>query len=193
MPIAHEHEIVSARRVLFYGVTGSGKSTLAREFAQLRHYPLCLVDEQIGFVPASEAVWQNRDENEMRALADQFTQLPEWVCDSAWGKFKDVIFSRADLLVALDYPRYVSLWRLIKRSIKRVIRREHVCNGNIETWRRLFNSESIIRWHFLSFSRKRQWMREQENRSTGIPVVRLTSPSAAEAFLAAVRVSVTDR
>ena len=92
---------------------------------------------------------------------------------------------RVDVIVGLDYPRLVSLARLLRRTVRRVIRREPCCNGNIETLRRALSRDSIIVWHFRSFASKRERIREWEANPMVPPVVRLTRPRDAETLLAA--------
>ena len=65
-----------------------------------------------------------------------------------------MILPRAELIVALDYPRWVSLSRLLRRSLYRAVSGQLVCNGNTESFRRLLTKDSIIWWHFQSFTRK---------------------------------------
>jgi hypothetical protein len=48
----------------------------------------------------------------------------------------------------LDYPRWLSLGRLIRRSVRRIHSQEPAGNGNRESWRRLLGEDSIVRWHF---------------------------------------------
>jgi hypothetical protein len=64
--------------------------------------------------------------------------------------------------VALDYPRWFSLQRLLRRTVSRAATGQEMCNGNTETWRQMFSRDSIIVWHFRSWRRKRarihQWV-----------------------------------
>jgi len=91
-------------------------------------------------------------------------------------------------VVALDYPRLVSLGRLLRRTAARIIDRQEVCNGNRESWRTVFARDSLVVWHFTSFRRKRAEMREWAAAASGPPVVLLRRPSQADAFLERVRV-----
>jgi len=143
-------------RVLFYGVTGSGKSAAARADAQRTGLPKFSADDDIGWLPG----WRQPSTPEQRDLAAAIAEKDQWVLDSAYGVWRDLVVPRAELVVALDYPRWLSLLRLIRRSLRRVIARESVCNGYRETMGRLFARDSIIAWHFRSFANKRRLMRE---------------------------------
>jgi hypothetical protein len=105
------------------------------------------------------------------------------VLDTAYAKWLDIPMARVDQIVALDYPRWVSLARLIRRSVARAIDGRPICNGNRESFRLMLSGDSIILWHFHSFRRKRDRIRGWERDPAAPPVVRLTSPRRARAWL----------
>jgi adenylate kinase family enzyme len=86
---------------------------------------------------------------------DDLAWLPGWV--STGDEYQ---IGRAELVIGLDYPRWFSLLRLVRRTLARVIDKQPVCNGNFENWRLMLSRESILLWHFKSFSRKRARMRK---------------------------------
>ena len=114
-----------------------------------------LADEEFGWLPG----WVQRPADEMRALAALAAAEPALVFDTAYGSFRDLVEPRAEVVIGLDYPRWISLGRLLKRTLIRVIDRRPICNGNVETFRQVFSLDSIVVWHFRSFSRKRATMR----------------------------------
>lgn len=142
-------------RVLIFGVTGSGKSTLAAQLGRHAGIPVCLADEEIGWLPG----WVQRDPAEQRRMALERAAAPAWVFDSAYAHYREELAELADLIVCLDYPRLVSLGRLVRRSLRRAFCAEAVCNGNVETWGGLFSRDSILLWHARSFRGKRRQMR----------------------------------
>lgn len=167
-------------RVLFYGVTGSGKSAAARAYAQATGLPEFSADDDIGWLPG----WQQRTVEEQRDLAAAIAAQDRWVLDSAYGVWRDVVLPRAELVVGLDYPRWLSLARLVRRTLRRAVTRKPVCNGNQETLARLFIQDSIIRWHFRSFTRKRQVMRGLHSDPAMPPAILFRHPRQLDAWLA---------
>ncbi|WP_345750261.1 adenylate kinase [Microbacterium rhizophilus] len=141
-------------RILLYGVTGSGKSTAALRIGERLGIPVTLADE-IGWLPG----WVNRPLAEQIALVDDVVAQEAWILDSAYSSWKDRVIPRVELIVGLDYPRWFSLQRLIRRTLRRIRTREEVFQGNVETWKVQLSRESIIRWHFASWARKRARMR----------------------------------
>ena len=166
-------------RVLFYGVTGSGKSSAARAYADRTGLPEFSADDDIGWLPG----WRQPDTAKQRELAARIAGQDQWVLDSAYGVWRDLVVPRAELIVGLDYPRWISLLRLIRRSLHRVIAREEVCNGNRETFGRLLAPDSIVGWHFRSFSRKRRVIRELERSPGTAEVIIFQHPRELEAWL----------
>lgn len=166
-------------RILVYGVTGSGKSTLAGSIARCTGLPYHPVDDltwELGWVPVGA--------DEQRRRMTSICAGDRWVLDSAYGPWLDVPLRRADLIVALDYPRWLSLSRLVRRTFLRALDRRPVCNGNHETFRQLVSHDSILRWHFRSFTHKRAQMHAWELDLDGPPVVRLTTARATRTWLA---------
>lgn len=169
---------LTAQRILGYGVTGSGKSTLAQRIGDLTGLPVTLVDE-LTWLPG----WVEVEEDEQRRMMSAICADDKWVLDTAYGRWLDVPFARVELIVALDYPRWLSLWRLVRRTLHRVTTKTPVCNGNIETWGGIFSSDSIIAWHFRSFKRKRQRIRAWAEAPEGPPVLHIRKPRELEQWL----------
>jgi adenylate kinase family enzyme len=173
----------SPKRVLLFGVTGSGKTTLARQISEVTGLPWHSVDDEIGWLPG----WIERPRAEQRELASRIASSEEWVLDTAYSHWRDVVLPRAELIVALDYARLVSLARLSRRTARRVVTRQPVCNGNQESLRQALSSDSIVVWHFRSFSRKRERIDAWQADPSAPPVVRLRSPHMTEEWLAGLR------
>jgi hypothetical protein len=106
------------------------------------------------------------------------------VLDTAYGRWLDLPLARVELIVALDFPRWLSLYRLSRRTILGAIDGRPLCNGNRESFRHLFSRESILLWHFKTFSRKRRRIRDWEVHPPAPQLVRLTSPRHADNWLA---------
>lgn len=173
----------SPSRILFYGVTGSGKSSAAHAYAKASGLPEYSADDDIGWFPQ----WQQREVEEQRRLAGDIASREEWVLDSAYATWRDMVLPRAELIVALDYPRWVSLSRLLRRSLYRVVSGQLVCNGNTESFRRLLTKESIIRWHFQSFTRKRRVIQAMRADPALPPVIVFKHPRELSLWLSKVR------
>ncbi len=168
-------------RVIVYGVTGSGKSTLARRLGEHTGLPWHSIDDVVGWNPG----WVGVPAAEQRARVEKLCAGDRWIFDSMYSSWRDVALARAELIVALDYPRWLSLSRLLRRTLVRSITRRRICNGNVESVRLLFSADSIIRWHFQSFTRKRERIRGWAA-DPSVPILVLTTPRATRRWLAEV-------
>lgn len=167
------------KRILIYGVTGSGKSTFAARLSEatgIRWHPV----DDLAFV----ANWESTTEEFQREKIEAICAGEEWILDTAYGKWIEVPLARVDLIVGLDYPRWFSLGRLIRRTMSRIRTKKPVCNGNIETVGKMLSRDSIILWHFKSFRRKRDRMRQWAALAGGPATLLFKSPKDAEAWLA---------
>ncbi len=168
-----------ARRIFIYGVTGSGKTTFAAQLAEALGLPWISVDEltwEPNWTPVPREIQRER-----------FTKIcaeDAWILDTAYGQWVDIPLGRVELIVFLDYPRWLSLGRLLKRCIIRIVDRKPICNGNRETFVNTFFSRgSILAWHFRSFKVKRERVALWEALPKGPKVIRLRNPREAEAWL----------
>jgi adenylate kinase family enzyme len=165
-------------RILVYGVTGSGKSTLARRIGERFGLPWHSVDDLTW-----EPGWVQVSDDVQRARIAAICAQPEWVLDSAYGAWADVPLSSADLVVGLDFPRWLSLSRLLRRTLVRAVRRTRICNGNVESWSAMFSTDSIVVWHFKSFKRKQRRMRQWQTDPAMPQVLLFRSSRAVDEWL----------
>ncbi len=103
--------LAGCERILILGRTGSGKTTLAREVAAALGVPHVELDSLYfgpDFTTAPLAV--------LRARTSEAIAGERWVTDGNKRAVRDLVWPRADTIVWLDYPVYVSLWRLAKRA-----------------------------------------------------------------------------
>jgi adenylate kinase family enzyme len=169
-----------ARRILVYGVTGSGKSTLAEQISKATGVPWHAVDD-LTWRPG----WTEVPAEEQRRAIGAICAEPEWILDHAYGKWLELPLGRVEVIVALDYPRWFSLQRLVRRTVSRLAHGTEVCNGNRETLRRAISpKDSIVAWHFRSFTRKRDRIREWADDPAGPAVLVLRSARATRNWLA---------
>ncbi len=126
------------------GTSGSGKSTLARALAarlDVPHIELDSINHQ--------ADWQPLPKEELRARVDERTASGGWVVDGNYSAVRALVWARADTVVWFDLPRRTVMRRIVWRSVRRVVLRTELWNGNRETWRNLVArdpDDSVIVW-----------------------------------------------
>lgn len=157
-------------------MTGSGKSTLAQKVSERTGLPYVAVDDLTW-----EPGWKIVPFEHQNIIFKEICDREEWVMDSAYGHWLEIPVARVELIVAMDYPRWVSFGRLFKRTVKRWIDQQPVCNGNYESLRVIFSRDSILLWHFRSFRRKRERIKAWE--AEGREIIVFRNPKEADRWL----------
>ncbi|MGM1028668.1 MAG: adenylate kinase [Actinomycetota bacterium] len=180
MSAATIDDVRRARRVVCFGASGSGKSTMATALGERLGLPVAQLDD-LCWDPG----WIEVPTQEQRRRALPIVGSDEWVIDALRSAIAQDAWPRIDVIVGLDYPRAVSLSRLLRRTWRRIRTRELVCNGNVETLGLALARDSIIGWHFRSWRSKRERMRRWHADPSAPPVLLLARPVDADRLLAA--------
>lgn len=145
------------RRVVIHGCSGSGKSTLALRLGEQLSLPVIELDalfHQPGWTPTPAPEFRSRV---LDALAAAEQAAGGWIVDGNYGsKLQDLVDERAQLALWFDLPRRIVMARIIRRSLRRVLAREALWNGNRERWRNLVAwrpEDNIIRWAWTMHAR----------------------------------------
>jgi energy-coupling factor transporter ATP-binding protein EcfA2 len=103
--------LAGCERILVVGRTGSGKTTLARELAVAIGVPHIELDSLYFGPDLSTAPLPVLRERTRAAVAAE-----RWVTDGNKRSVRDLVWTRADTIIWLDYPVYVSVSRLARRA-----------------------------------------------------------------------------
>ena len=161
--------------------SGCGKTTVGRSLAAILGAPFVELDA-IHW----QAGWRELDADELRRRVAPLVARDAWVIDGSYrGKLGDLVLEAADTVVWLDLPRRVWLPRLVVRTLRRVVLREVLWNGNRESlWNALVGFDSLFRYALANERpRRHRYPRELAR----YRVARLRSPAEVEAFLRSAR------
>jgi hypothetical protein len=143
---------IPGSRIVVVGVTGCGKTITAIHLSRILAIPHIELDS-LHWQPN----WVMTEQQTFRQLVAQAISGPAWVTDGNYSKVRDLIWARATTIVWLDYSLLVILWQLTGRTLKRVITREVLWNGNRETLRGgFFSKDSLFLWALQTYPRYRQ-------------------------------------
>lgn len=134
------------RRVSVVGNSGSGKTHFSSSLSTLLGVPHVELDA-IHHLPNWQPIDSTTFIDEVAAIASS----DAWVID---GNYRAVVsegpvWQRADTVVWLDLPRRVVMRAIVARTLRRIVRREVLWNGNREPLRNLYAwdpQKSVIRW-----------------------------------------------
>lgn len=169
------------------GTSGSGKTSLAKRLSRQLGLPHVELDalyhrERWTHVTDEELVEQVKD-----ALLGS-----GWVVDGNYSMVRDIVWSRADAVVWLDYPRWFVMQRVVRRTLGRALARTELWHGNRErplSWLNPDAEENIILWAWTTHQKNRERYQEAfaDPRWAGKRLVRLRTAQATEQFVAELR------
>ena len=174
----------SGPRIAVVGTTCCGKTTLARRLSRVlgtAHVELDALHWESNWVPAETVVFRQR--------VSQALSGDRWVADGNYSAARDIVWRRATILIWLDYPLVVMMGRLFRRTLRRVIAREELWNGNRASFRGAFLSrDSLFMWALRTYRRRRREYPALFTRPeySHLVVAHLRSPAATREWLSRV-------
>jgi adenylate kinase family enzyme len=134
------------QRISVLGSSGSGKTTVARRVAAELGLPVLELDSVYH-----QPDWEPLDDESFRERVGEFTLADRWVVDGNYTSHgvAEVVWPRADTVIWIDLPRWVTTRQVIRRTLRRAINREELWNGNKEpltNFYRLDPEKNVIVW-----------------------------------------------
>lgn len=154
-------------RICIIGNSAAGKSTLAQRLSKNLNIAVCHLD-QLAHVPHTN--WEPRDRELMRLDHHFFLiQHESWVIEGNYSYLMPERFQQATTIIWLDFSRWGSAYRFIKRSIQNNKKRA----GNLEGARQQFNFKMLK--HILFTVPKNKVKYQQLIEASGVPHIRIHS------------------
>jgi adenylate kinase family enzyme len=173
------------RRVSVIGGSCVGKTTLSRELASrlgVPHIELDALHHDSGWQEAPADVLQARVDAAIATAPDG------WVADGNYhGKLGMSMLERADTVVFLDLPFWLALRRVLWRTLRRIVTREELWNGNRESLRLSLSRDSIVWWVITQHGKYRQNWPARYEALPHLSIVRLHSPREVRAWLQSIQ------
>jgi len=135
------------KRIVVVGNSGAGKSTLAKELAsrlQLHYIASDAFYWEEGWIPAAASIVRERI---VKAIAGDF-----WVIDGNCIAERDVVWSKADTIIWLDYSLLLVFWRVCRRNLRWAVTQQQTWAGNRMSF---FRAWSGIRHALKTYKQKR--------------------------------------
>jgi adenylate kinase family enzyme len=169
------------QRIAVVGTSGSGKTTLASRLARRLGIPHVELDALHWGPNWTPSAWEVFRERVCQALSGD-----AWTTDGNYSRVRDIVWSRADTVVWLDYSLPVVLGRVTRRTMKRTLAREELWSGNRERfWAAFFSRDSIVWWALRTYRRRKKEypLLFCQPEYAHLHIVHLTSPHAAHKWL----------
>lgn len=132
-------------RIMIIGSGGAGKSTLARRLGEITGLPVIHLDAEYW-----QPGWVETPKDEWKCKVEVLASGDCWIIDGNYSGTLPVRLLKADMVIFLDYPRLVCLWRVCLRIARyRGQSRPDIGPGCPER----FNGE-FIHWVCVDFPRR---------------------------------------
>lgn len=141
----------TVNRVVIIGTSGCGKTVFGSKIANALSVKFIDLDD-LNWLPG----WEQRPEEDFFHDIKRETSCEKWIVSGNYSRASKFLWPQADMIIWLDFPLYLCLWRALKRSLSRILSRKMCCNGNYETLNRLFGTDSILLWIWNTHSRRKK-------------------------------------
>lgn len=139
-------------RIAVVGTSGTGKTTFAKRWAQqsgVKHIEL----DALHWGPN----WQGTEQPVFLERVHAATTDDAWVCDGNYSAVQDAVLARATTVIWLDYPFFLTLDRVLRRTWQRWRHKQTLWADNRERLSvTLFHPDSIIWWMVRTHGRNRR-------------------------------------
>ena len=147
------------RRIAVVGSgTGAGKTTFARRLGARLGIPV--IEQDALFWGPN---WAASDRADFKRRVLEALSGEAGVVDGNYGSIGGAQWQRADTRVWLDIPLFLTLWRVVRRTLRRIVTREELWpgTGNRETVRNAFFSrDSLLLYAVRTYGRRKRYFEE---------------------------------
>ena len=168
------------KRTIIFGSTGVGKTTMVKHISEEFSLPIIDIDSL-----RREAGKTATPEETFSQLVTESVNSDTWIIDGSYTSVQDIIWPRAEAIVWLDFSFWVSLSRLIKRSLYRVFIRkksERPVKGRYQPPSE--RASNYLRAIFTSNQRRKRYFAALHNsKNKHLHIVRLSSPDDVTTWL----------
>lgn len=142
---------MAAQRIIIVGSSGSGKTTFGKALA---------LKSGIAFHELDSHYWQPdwtaSPLDLFRQKVEGIVSEPSWIIEGHDSKVRDITWPKADLIIWLDQPLRVTLYRTFTRSLFRIMKRAPLWNKNTESFKRAFlTKDSPLYWALKSHRQRK--------------------------------------
>ena len=102
------------QRVMIIGGAGSGKSTAARMIGEALDLPVFYIDREVHWLPG----WVERARAEKMPIIEAIVAQERWVFEGGHSESYDRRAARAELLIWLDIPVWLRIYRVVLRALR---------------------------------------------------------------------------
>lgn len=106
-------KLTAIDRIAIIGSAGSGKSTLSQKLHVILGLPLYHLDKYFW-----KPNWEHPNLEDYKKIHDDLCDQEKWIMDGINLRCLEYRIERAQVIIFLDMPRYLCIWRVAQRSFK---------------------------------------------------------------------------
>jgi adenylate kinase family enzyme len=84
---------------------------------------------------------KSKKKEQWREYLDNLVQKPHWIIDGNYMCTLELRIAAAETIIFLDYPRWLCLWRILRRNLVATFSGKKIAGGN----------PGKVEWSFLKF------------------------------------------
>ncbi len=168
--------IKNGKKILIVGTSCTGKTTFGKSISEKSNIPYFDLDD-FYWLPN----WvEKADDVFLEDIKNEILSNDKWIVGGGYTSLvKELLWTKADTIIWLDYSLPLILSRFFKRTFRRIVYKEACCNGNYETFYSSFIAkDNLFFWILRHYkSRKRKFNVWKAGEFKGKNWVVLKSPS----------------
>ncbi|QHW38315.1 kinase [Staphylococcus ursi] len=149
------------RKIWIVGSPGSGKTVLSKKLSLETGIPVFSLDE-IRW----ETGWKIKDIDVYKEELKEILKLDSWIIDGYYNEKEDLL-QFSEVIIYIEIPLRKKIFRVIRRTYKRIKLNIAVCNGNIESWSFFWSINGMflytIKMHYLYKYKLKKYFNENYN------------------------------
>lgn len=150
--MADQSKFEIGTKINVVGTTGMGKTTLASTIAEILNIEHVEMDSLFW-----GENWTQPTQKEFLPIVNEALRGETWVIDGNYSFTRHIIWEKVDSVIFLDYPKFIAIWRVTIRSIRRIITKEKIWGKNYESFKgAFFGKNSLIKWLLTTYNRRRR-------------------------------------
>jgi adenylate kinase family enzyme len=167
-PLAKEDR--DCMKVWIVGSPGSGKSVIGRQLAERLRTVHHELDTDYWM-----ADWVIRPREEFEQLVSEAAASCAWVIDGNYVAAAPILSQKADILLWIDLPFFITYPRVLRRTWERITTQQEIWHGNRESWQNTLNKDGMPCYALFKHRRNQERIRRYWDSFVG-PKKRLTRP-----------------
>jgi adenylate kinase family enzyme len=101
------------RKIAIVGSAGAGKSTLAQALGSILNIEVIHLDRYFW-----QPGWKEKPQEARIEILQRLVQEEAWIIEGTYFSTSDIRLKEADSIIFLDIPRFLCLWRVIRRRFE---------------------------------------------------------------------------